>query len=86
MQDETGMRVEMMTYLTAYLKGSQSLQDVLAWEAEYSLAADVPRQLRSDFDQLALIGEEVDSGLRDESEFRALAESIVRGAAAARAS
>ena len=78
MSNATDIRTEMMISLTAYLKGRQSLRDVLAWEAEYALAPDVPRPVRTDLDQLALIGEEVDSGVRDEVEFRALAESIVR--------
>jgi hypothetical protein len=72
----------MMDCLATYLKGRQSLRDVLAWEAEYSLALGVTGRLRADLNQLALIGEEVEAGLRDESEFRALSESLVRGAPA----
>ncbi len=70
--------------LAAYLDGAASVADVLAWEAELSLDAGAAGPLRASLDRLSLVGAEVCDGLRDESEFRALArEALASGLAPA---
>ncbi|HRC63126.1 MAG: hypothetical protein K1X87_08550 [Dehalococcoidia bacterium] len=81
------IRFEMMDRLGAYLQGREGLADLLGWEAELSLSAWIAKPLRADLDRIALMGEEVESGLRDEREVREVARSVLDGLAArARAS
>lgn len=63
------LRVEMREKLDRYLAGTESIADVLSWEASLSLDPDVPADIRSDLDVLALLGEEVERGEREEIEF-----------------
>ena len=69
------LRAELAAILTAYLSWDRTMADFLGWEASLSLDSTVPADLRRDLDRLALICEEVGTGVREESEFRA----IVRG-------
>ena len=70
--------------LAAYLDGAASIADVLAWEAELSLDARAAGPLRASLDRLSLVGAEVCDGLREESEFCALArEAVAYGLGAA---
>ena len=70
-------RDELREELIAYLGGNSSLAEFLRWEAVLSLASDVPTDVRRDLDRLALIGEEVERGIRNESDFKAVAGDIV---------
>lgn len=63
--------------LASYLDGSATVEDVLAWEAELSLDARAAGALRPMLDRLSIVGAEVCDGVRDESEFRALARDAV---------
>ncbi len=59
--------------LAAYLDGTASIEDVLAWEADLSLDAEAAGSLRASLDRLSLVAAEVCDGIRGEAELRALA-------------
>ena len=70
---------EFQRLLTAYLEGTMSIEDVLAWEADVSLDAEAAGSLRASLDRVSLVAAEVCDGARDESEFRSLALEVVEG-------
>ena len=72
--DRTDTSRDLKRLLTAYLDGRAGIEDVLAWEADLSLDAEVAGALRTSLDRLSLVAAEVCDGIRAaESEFRALA-------------
>lgn len=75
------LKQELREILREYLAGEKSLDDFLAWEASLALDPDVPRDLRRTLDRLALVGEEVDRGMRDEGDFRDAASRTLQPAA-----
>ena len=68
--------------LQSYLDGQRTIQDFLAWEAEFGLDAATADALRVLLDRLSIVATEVCDGVRDEAEFRALALEVVTGALA----
>jgi hypothetical protein len=76
-----GLQQELRGILRDYLDGEKSLDDCLAWEAGLALDPDVPRELRQMLDRLALVGEEVDRGMREEADFREIAARTLEPAA-----
>ncbi|MYA18680.1 MAG: hypothetical protein F4Z25_00035 [Chloroflexi bacterium] len=68
---------DLQRLLAAYLDGRAGIEDVLAWEADLSLDAEVAGSLRTSLDRLSLVAAEVCDGARAESEFRSLALEVV---------
>jgi len=65
-----------------YLKGQMALTDVLLWEAHVNDDnAPLPDEERADLDRIALIGQDVAMGFREEAELRALALELTTGQA-----
>ena len=68
-----------------YLKGQMTLEDVLRWELRVNDDnAPIPQDIRSDLDRIALIGQEIAMGFREERELRDLAMQLAGGEARAR--
>ncbi len=68
---------ELRKILREYLAGEKTLRDFLAWEATFALDPDIPAADRLILDRLALLGEEIAQGARDEIDFRTLAAELV---------
>jgi hypothetical protein len=61
-------RTEVRSILSAYLAGEMSLVALLEWEGSIALEPEVPAEVRSLTDEVALLGSDVIDGLRAEAE------------------
>lgn len=71
------VREQLEAMITGYLRAEVGLTDFRAWEAEFSLDAAIAGGLRTQLDRLALLAEEVEDGVRNESDFSAAARSTL---------
>ena len=79
------LRTDIRQRMADYLKGQMTLEDVLRWELRVNDDnAPIPQDIRSDLDRIALIGQEIAMGFREERELRDLAIQLARGEARAR--
>lgn len=61
-------RAEVRSILGAYLVGEMALAALLEWEGSIALEPDVPGDVRTLTDDVALLGTDIVDGLRPESE------------------
>lgn len=61
-------RTEVSSILSAYLIGEMSLAALLEWEGSIALEPEMPADIRTLTDEVALIGSDVIDGLRPESD------------------
>lgn len=64
-------RAEVRSILSAYLIGEMSLAALLEWEGSIALEPEIPADVRTVTDEVALIGTDVIDGLRPESDLLA---------------
>ncbi len=69
----TGLR----RILRQYQAGEATVAEILKFEAEFALDADLSPSVREVLDRVALVAEEVAANLRPESELRELALQLV---------
>lgn len=64
-------RAEVRSILSAYLIGEMSLAALLEWEGSIALEPEIPADVRTITDEVALIASDVIDGLRPESDLLA---------------
>jgi hypothetical protein len=73
-------RAEARGVLQSYLKGRTSVGALLSWEGSLSLDDTVPVDLRGALDEIALLGDEVLDGVRDEADLKTRVERYLNEA------
>lgn len=61
-------RAEVRSILSAYLIGEMSLAALMEWEGSIALEPEMPADIRTLTDEVALLGSDIIDGLRSESD------------------